>query len=257
MAEVLLSLSNIESWYGPVTVIRGISMDVREGSIVAILGANGAGKTTCLKTISGILNPRKGNIVFEGRNIERIAPDRVARMGIAHVPEGRETFPFLSTYENLMMGAYTRRDMRAIRNDLDLVLHYIPQLRDLQGRQAGSMSGGEQQMLVIGRALMSRPKLLLLDEPSLGLSPKLIGEIFELITRINKEQKITIVLVEQNAGIALSTSQFAYVLEVGRVVMEGPSEWLAQREDIKESYLGMKQAGARDERRWKKRKTWR
>jgi len=257
MSEPILSLRNIETFYGPIMAIRGVSLDVHAGTIVTVLGANGAGKTTILKTISGVMDPGKGSVIFEGREIQKTDPDKVTRMGISHVPEGREVFPFLSVAENLQMGAYIRRDAAGIASDIDLVYEYFPRLKERHAQPAGSMSGGEQQMLAIGRALMARPKVILMDEPSLGLSPKLIKDIFEIIVRLNREQKATILLVEQNAKVALETAHFGYVLEVGRIVMEDTTERLMEKEDIKEFYLGMKEEGVRGKRRWKKRKTWR
>lgn len=255
--EPILKLLNIETYYGPIMAIRGVSLEVPEGAIVTVLGANGAGKTTILKTICGVMDPQKGSVIFEGREIQKMDPDKVMRLGIGHVPEGRETFPFLTVRENLMMGAYTRRDRDGIAKDIDLVFDYFPRLKEREAQPAGSMSGGEQQMLAIGRALMGRPKLLLLDEPSLGLSPKLVKDIFEIVVRINKEQGTTILLVEQNANVALHTAHFGYVLEVGRIVMEDTCERLLEKDDIKEFYLGQKEEGVRGKRRWKKRKTWR
>ncbi|MBP7064340.1 MAG: ABC transporter ATP-binding protein [Ferrovibrio sp.] len=253
----MLKLLNIETYYGPIMAIRGVSLEVPEGAIVTVLGANGAGKTTILKTICGVMDPQKGSVIFEGREIQKMDPDKVMRLGIGHVPEGRETFPFLTVRENLMMGAYTRRDRDGIAKDIDLVFDYFPRLKEREAQPVGSMSGGEQQMLAIGRALMGRPKLLLLDEPSLGLSPKLVKDIFEIVVRINKEQGTTILLVEQNANVALHTAHFGYVLEVGRIVMEDTCERLLEKDDIKEFYLGQKEEGVRGKRRWKKRKTWR
>ena len=257
MSDPILSLRNIETFYGPIMAIRGVSLDVHPGTIVTVLGANGAGKTTILKTISGVMDPGKGSVIFEGREIQKTDPDKVTRMGISHVPEGREVFPFLTVAENLAMGAYTRKDSAGISSDIDLVYEYFPRLKERHAQPAGSMSGGEQQMLAIGRALMARPKVILMDEPSLGLSPKLIKDIFEIIVRLNREQKATILLVEQNAKVALETAHFGYVLEVGRIVMEDTTERLMEKEDIKEFYLGMKDEGVRGKRRWKKRKTWR
>jgi branched-chain amino acid transport system ATP-binding protein len=255
--EAVLRLSNIESSYGPVQAIRGVSLEVRRGSIVTVLGANGAGKTTILKTISGIIDPQKGSVWFDGEDIQRRDPDWVVRRGISHVPEGREVFPMLTVRENLLMGAYTRSDRAGVAEDIDRMFGYFPILRERAGQEAGQLSGGQQQMLAIARALMSRPKLLLLDEPSLGLSPKLTKEIFAIITRINREEGTTMLLVEQNASIALATADFGYVLEVGRVVMEDTCERLLQKEDIREFYLGMKADAVRGERRWKKKKQWR
>lgn len=257
MSEPILKLTNIESSYGPITAIRGISMSVPEAAIVTVLGANGAGKTTVLKTISGIIDPRKGAVIFEGKPIQSRDPDVVARMGIAHVPEGREVFPRLTSRDNLMMGAYARKDRQGVADDLEMVFTYLPAVKRLEKRLAGTMSGGEQQMLVIGRALMSRPRLLLLDEPSLGLSPRLVKEIFELILRINKERKLSIVVVEQNAGIALKTADYGYVLELGRVMLEGRCTDLVEKDDVREFYLGGASREANSDIRLKKRKTWR
>ncbi|MCW5679838.1 MAG: ABC transporter ATP-binding protein [Xanthobacteraceae bacterium] len=256
MGEPILTLRNIETYYGPIMAIRGVSLEVPEGAIVTVLGANGAGKTTILKAISGVMDLQKGSIVFEGKEIKNMDPDRVMRLGIGHVPEGREIFPFLTVRENLLMGAFTRRD-GGIEADIEEIYGYFPRLRERANQAAGSMSGGEQQMLAIGRALMAKPRLLLLDEPSLGLSPKLVKEIFEIVGRINKEKKTTILLVEQNANVALHAADYGYVLEVGRIVMEDTCARLLEKEDIKEFYLGMKQEGVRGKRRWKKRKTWR
>lgn len=256
MADPILELRNIESSYGPITAIRGLSLTVDQGSLVAILGANGAGKTTVLKTISGVLTPGKGSVLFEGKPIQALDPDVVARLGIAHVPEGREVFPHLTARENLMMGAYARRDRKGISDDLEMVYDYLPAVKRLERRTANTMSGGEQQMLVIGRALMSRPRLLLLDEPSLGLSPRLVKEVFELIVRINAERKLPILIVEQNAGIALKTADYGYVIEMGRVVLEGPCDHLLEKEDVKDFYLGTKQHGLHADIRLKARKAW-
>lgn len=257
MGEPLLSVRNIETYYGPVMAIRGVSLDVHPGSIVTILGGNGAGKTTILKTISGAIDPQKGSVRFLGREISRRDPDWVARQGIAHVPEGREVFPFLTVRENLALGAYCRRDRTGIRHDLELVYEYFPMLRERADQQAAYLSGGQQQMLAIGRALMARPQLMLLDEPSLGLAPRLVREIFAIIVRLNREQGVSMLLVEQNARMGLQTGQYGYVLEVGRIVMEDTCERLLQSEDVREFYLGIKDRGIRGQRRWKRRKTWR
>jgi branched-chain amino acid transport system ATP-binding protein len=255
--DVILRLSNIESSYGPVQAIRGVSLEVRRGSIVTVLGANGAGKTTILKTISGIIDPQKGTVWFDGEDIQCRDPDWVVRRGISHVPEGREVFPMLSVRDNLMMGAFTRRDSAGVAADIERMYGYFPILRERAAQEAGQLSGGQQQMLAIARALMSRPRLLLLDEPSLGLSPKLTKEIFSIVKRVNREEGTTMLLVEQNASIALATADFGYVLEVGRVVMEDRCEALLRKDDIREFYLGMKAESARGERRWKKKKQWR
>ena len=257
MPDSILTLRNIETYYGPILAIKGISLDVHEGKIVTILGANGAGKTTILKTISGAMDPQKGKVEFLGREIQKRNPDWVARQGIAHVPEGREVFPLLSVHENLLMGAYGRKDKKTIQEDLDIVYDYFPILKDRIKQKSGYLSGGQQQMLVLGRAMMARPKLLLLDEHSLGLSPLFVQDIFSIIRRLNSEQKMTMLLVEQNANMALQNSTYGYVLENGRIVMEDTCENLMASEDIKEFYMGIKEEGVRGKRRWKKRKTWR
>ena len=257
MTTPLLELRNIETYYGPIMAIRGVSLTVAEGEIVTVLGANGAGKTTLLKTATGALDSRKGQVLLDGEEIQNRDPDWVARKGIAHVPEGREVFPFLNVAENLAMGAYNRSDKSAVAADLEIVYGYFPVLRDLRSKMAAYLSGGQQQMLAIGRGYMAKPRLLLLDEPSLGLSPALVQEIFEIITRLNREQGLTILLVEQNANVALRVSQRGYVMEVGGMVMDGDSDVLLESEDIKEFYLGKKEEGVRGSRRWKKRKTWR
>jgi branched-chain amino acid transport system ATP-binding protein len=255
--DPLLELSNIESSYGPVQALRGVSLKVPEGKIVTVLGANGAGKTTTLKTISGIIAPRKGQVKFRGADIQGRAPDQVVRAGIVQVPEGREVFPLLSVEDNLRMGAYTRRDPDGVAADLEMVFGYFPILRERARQEAGQLSGGQQQMLAIARALLARPSVILMDEPSLGLSPKLTKEIFEIIRRINRERGVSILLVEQNAHMALRVADYGYVLEVGRIVMEDTGEKLAEKEDIREFYLGMKAGGVRGERRWKRKKLWR
>jgi branched-chain amino acid transport system ATP-binding protein len=257
VAEALLTVSNVETYYGPIMALRGVSFSVPAGAIVTILGANGAGKTTILKTVSGVMDPQKGTITLEGRQIQGLDPDRVARLGLSHVPEGREVFPFLTVRENLRMGAYTRRDADGVARDLGMVAEYFPVLAARAEQRAGSLSGGEQQMLAIARALMARPKVMLLDEPSLGLAPKLVKDIFEIIQRINRERGVTVLLVEQNANIALHTADYGYVLEVGRIVMEDTCARLLEKEDIKEFYLGMKERSVRGTRRWKRKKTWR
>ncbi|MFN7132917.1 MAG: ABC transporter ATP-binding protein, partial [Myxococcales bacterium] len=257
MAEVILKLSNVESAYGPIKAIRGVSLQVEKGQIATVLGSNGAGKTTILKTISGIIDPRKGTVEFKGMNITAQDPAFIVQQGLVHVPEGREVFPLLSVHDNLLMGAYTRTDRDAVARDMEAVYRYFPILKEREKQDAGLLSGGQQQMLAISRALMAAPELMLLDEPSLGLSPKLTKEIFEIIVRINRERGTTMLLVEQNANMALNAADYGYVLENGRIVMEDTCERLREKEDIKEFYLGMKEAGARGERRWKKKKTWR
>ncbi len=253
----ILKMSNVESAYGPIKAIRGVSLEVRAGQIATVLGSNGAGKTTILKTISGIIDPRKGSIDFKGQNITALDPSLIVQRGLSHVPEGREVFPLLSVHDNLLMGAYTRVDRDAVARDMEMVYAYFPILRERTKQDAGLLSGGQQQMLANSRALMAAPTLMLLDEPSLGLSPKLTKEIFEIVVRINRERGTTMLLVEQNANMALNAADFGYVLENGRIVMEDSCERLREKDDIKEFYLGMKEAGARGERRWKKKKTWR
>jgi branched-chain amino acid transport system ATP-binding protein len=257
VADDLLRVRNVETYYGPIMAIRGVSFDVPRGTIVTILGANGAGKTTVLKTVSGVMDPQKGTVTFEGRDIQGLDPDRVARLGLSHVPEGREIFPFLTVAENLRMGAFMRSDATGIAEDLESVYGYFPVLASRAQQRAGSLSGGEQQMLAISRALMARPKMMLLDEPSLGLAPRLVKEIFDIIVRINRERGVTVLLVEQNANMALHIAHYGYVLEVGRIVMEDTCARLLEKEDIKEFYLGMKEQSVRGTRRWKRKKTWR
>ncbi|WP_369654328.1 ABC transporter ATP-binding protein [Variovorax sp. V213] len=257
MSDVVLQLLNVESAYGPIKAIRGVSLKVRQGEIVTVLGSNGAGKTTILKTISGIIDPRKGSIEFQGKDITAKDPAYIVQQGLSHVPEGREVFPLLSVRENLLMGAYTRKDRDGVARDMESVYTYFPILRERATQDAGLLSGGQQQMLAISRAIMAAPHLILLDEPSLGLSPKLTKEIFEIVVRINRERGTTILLVEQNANMALNASDHGYVLENGRIVMEDTCERLREKEDIKEFYLGVKDDGVRGERRWKKKKTWR
>ena len=257
MNDAILELANVEASYGPVQALRGVSLSVPRGKIVTVLGANGAGKSTILKTISGIIDPSKGQIRLNGEEIQGRDPDWIVRRGIGHAPEGREVFALLSVEENLRMGAYTRRDKDGIASDIELVYGYFPVLRERARQEAGLLSGGQQQMLAIGRALLSRPKLMLMDEPSLGLSPLLTQEIFRIIGRINQEQGTAILLVEQNANMALEVGHHGYVLEVGRIVMEDTCQRLAQNKDVQEFYLGMKAQGGRGQRRWKKKKQWR
>ncbi len=256
--NVVLQIDNLESYYGPIMAIRGVSLKVNEGQIVTVLGANGAGKTTLLKTISGVMDPEKGTVKMEGADIQRMEADAIVRRGIVHVPEGREIFPLMTVGENIAMGAYTRTDRGAIGTDEEMVYSYFPILKERKDQRAGTLSGGQQQMLAIGRGLMSKPKLMLLDEPSLGLSPLLTQEIFEIIVRLNKEQKVTMMLVEQNAKVALDAADYGYVMELGRIVMDDKAEVLAASKDIQEFYLGVSQdENQRGQRRWKQRKTWR
>jgi branched-chain amino acid transport system ATP-binding protein len=236
--DIILKLSNIESYYGPIMAIRGISLEVARGQIVTLLGANGAGKTTVLKTISGILDPQKGSIEFLGQPIQRMEADKIVRLGLSHVPEGREVFPFLSVRENLMMGAYPRSDRDGVAADLERVYGYFPRLKERLEQPAGQLSGGEQQMLAIGRALMNRPTLLLLDEPSLGLAPILAREIFRVLRRIN-DDGVAVLLVEQNARRALALASRGYVLETGRLVTSGTSAQLTADPRVRTAYLGL------------------
>lgn len=252
----VLDIRNVETFYGAIMALRGVSLEVNEGEIVTILGANGAGKTTLMKTISGLMDPEKGNIDFNGVDIVGKQPDEIVRMGLAHVPEGREVFPYLSIEENLKMGAYARKGSD-FRDDIALVYDYFPILKERRNQSAGFLSGGQQQMLAIGRGLMAKPKLMLLDEPSLGLSPLLTQEIFGIIKRLNAEQKVTMLLVEQNANVALNTAHQGYVLEMGRIVMAGSCKELRASDDIQEFYLGRQEEGQRGQKRWKRRKTWR
>lgn len=255
----MLKVKNIETFYGLIMAIRGISFDVQEGEISCILGPNGAGKTALLKTIMGLIEdqPDKGTIEFMGIRIDGKAPEEIVRLGISLVPEGREIFPELNVDENLRIGAYVRSDKKGIKDDYERVVSYFPILLQRRTQLAGTLSGGEQQMLAIGRALMARPKLLMLDEPSLGLSPILVYEIFRIIKTINHEG-ITILLVEQNAKMALKISDYGFILENGRIVASNRSDILLQDEDVKEFYLGIKtEQSLKGYQRWKRKKRWR
>ncbi len=257
MTNPVLRLTNIESAYGPVKAIRGVSLQLRKGEIATILGSNGAGKTTILKTISGILEPTKGSVLFGEHDITGHDPASIVRSGLSHVPEGREVFPLLSVYDNLMMGAYTRPDRDRLADDLERVYGYFPVLRERAKQDAGLLSGGQQQMLAIARALLANPHVILLDEPSLGLSPRLTKEIFEIVVRINRERGVSILLVEQNAHMALNVADHGYVLENGRIVMDDTCARLREKEYIKEFYLGNANHDGRPPKRWKRKKTWR
>lgn len=256
-ATPVLSVKNLESYYGPIMAIRGVSLEVRKGQIVSVLGANGAGKTTLLKTISGVMDPEKGQVLHNGKDIGGNEPDKIVRSGIVHVPEGREVFPLLSVEENLKMGAFVRNDTNKINQDQDMVYTYFPILAERRRQQAGTLSGGQQQMLAIGRGLMSSPQIMLLDEPSLGLSPLLVKEIFTIIKRLNREQNVTMMLVEQNAKVALDVADYGYVMELGRIVMADDAERLEQSKDVQEFYLGVQEESQRGQKRWKQKKTWR
>jgi len=263
----MLKVNNIEVVYSDVIlVLRGVALEVGEGQIVSLLGANGAGKSTTLKAISGLLHSQegavtRGNVEFQGQRIDHLTPDEIVKLGIVQVLEGRPLFEHLTVEENLRTGALFRSpSSAALRADLDEVYHYFPRLQEFRNRTSGYLSGGEQQMVVIGRALMAKPKLMLLDEPSLGLAPLLVQNIFEIIRRINAESGVSILLVEQNANVALQTSSYAYVMENGRIVLDGSAAQLADNADIREFYLGISAGGERksfrDVKHYKRRKRW-
>ena len=233
----LLELQDVRARYGAIVALQGVSLTVGEGEIVAILGANGAGKTTTLRAVSGTVR-RSGELVFAGRSIARRSPEAIARLGIAHVPEGRGLFTELTVWENLRMGGYTRGERRTLKQEAPRIFGYFPWLERRRDQQAGTLSGGEQQMLALARALVSRPQLLMLDEPSLGLAPTIVQELFRIVTELNADDGLTVLVVEQNASIALEASARAYVLEVGRVAVEGPSNELERHEGVRKSYLG-------------------
>lgn len=264
--QTLLSVNNIEVIYDHVIlVLKGVSLEVPEGRIVTLLGANGAGKTTTLKAISNLLRVErgevtKGSIEYQGQRVDRLNPSALVRQGIIQVMEGRHPFGHLTCEENLLTGAYTRHDGRtALQRDLDMVYTYFPRLAERRHAKAGYVSGGEQQMMVIGRALMARPKLILLDEPSMGLAPQLVAEIFDIVARLNREEGVSFLLAEQNATVALRVADYGYVLENGRVVLDGDAETLRSNEDVKEFYLGLGTAGRRsyrDVKHYRRRKRW-
>jgi branched-chain amino acid transport system ATP-binding protein len=266
MTTGMLTLNNVEVIYdGVILVLKGVSLEVRDGGITTVLGANGAGKTTTLKAISGLLRTErgevtKGSIEFGGQRIDRLPAYEVVRRGLVQVFEGRRVFEHLTTEENLVAGAHTERDRGRVSAGIDRVYQYFPRLKERRGVQAGYLSGGEQQMLAIGRALMANPRVMLLDEPSLGLAPMLVEEIFEIIERLNREQQLTVLLVEQNATLALGIAEHGYVMENGRIVLEGAAASLRENADIKEFYLGLTDVGARksyrDVKHYKRRKRW-
>jgi branched-chain amino acid transport system ATP-binding protein len=234
----LLELRDISASYGRIQALSGVSLSVPEGEIVSLLGANGAGKTTTLNVVSRLVPVTVGSVLFDGTAIERWAPHKIVGHGVVQVPEGREIFHDMSVRENLLMGAYRRTDANAAASDFERVLEYFPVLRERLRQKAGTLSGGEQQMLLIARALMARPRLVLLDEPSLGLSPRLVQQIFDIVRRLNREERLTILLVEQNASVALAVSSYAYILENGEIAIEGPSEQLRADDTVRQTYLG-------------------
>lgn len=233
----MLEVKDLQVFYGMIQAIKGVSFEVNEGEVIALIGANGAGKTTILHTITGLLSPKKGSVVFEGKEITKIPAHKIVSLGMAHVPEGRRVFAELSVYQNLKMGAYTRKDKTEIEETLETVYKRFPRLEERKNQVAGTLSGGEQQMLAMGRAMMSKPKIVLLDEPSMGLSPILVNEIFDIIQSLN-EAGTTVLLVEQNAKKALAIADRAYVLETGRIVQSGDAQVLMNDESIKKAYLG-------------------
>ncbi len=255
----LLEVRNLETWYGPIVAISGVNMAVNNARIVAVLGANGAGKTTLLNTIAGVIDPFKGQVVFDGNTVQGQDADEICRRGLVLVPEGRQVFPFLSVRDNLAMGAYTRRDKDGVRQDLERIYQWFPRLKEREQQHAGLLSGGEQQMLAIGRAVMSKPRLLMLDEPSLGLSPLLTKEIFAIVRRIRDETGTAVLVVEQNAAIALAHADDGYIMELGRVVAADTCEALSQKSDVRDAYLGLghTQTLSGTAQRWTRRKTWR
>ena len=262
----MLELTNVEMIYNKVImVLKGVSLSVPEGGIVALLGANGAGKTSTLKSISGLEHTEEGEVTrghihFEGRRIEHMDPTQIVRLGIIQVMEGRKVLEHLTVEQNLLVGSHLRPGMREVRQDMDLVFDYFPALKALRHHTSGYLSGGEQQMLVLGRALIARPKLVLLDEPSLGLAPMLVQEIFRVLKEVNQREKITMLLVEQNVRVALEIAQHGYIMENGRIVLDGPSQALLENEDIKEFYLGLslkgKRKSYREAKHYKRRKRW-
>ncbi|MEE9421072.1 MAG: ABC transporter ATP-binding protein [Desulfatiglandaceae bacterium] len=264
--DLILKINNIEVKYHEIIlVLKGVSIEVPKGGIVALLGANGAGKSTTLKAISGLLKHEDGEVTdgsieFMGESIDRLKAEKIAKMGIVQVIEGRRVFEHLTVEQNLKVGAHLRRGGKSVKEGLEVVYHYFPRLREKRNEVAGFVSGGEQQMTVVGRALMTNPKLILLDEPSMGLAPLLIHEIFNIITRLNREENISILLVEQNVKLALNVAPYAYVMENGRIVMDDTSEKLRENPDIKDFYLGLTDVGGRksfrDVKHYKRRKRW-
>lgn len=256
---VLLEVRNLETWYGPIAAMQGVNLHVKKGQMVTVLGANGAGKTTLLNTLAGVIDPFKGQVMFNDKPIHGLDADEVCRRGLVLVPEGRQIYPFLSVRENLNMGAYTRQDAAGARSDLARVFQWFPRLLERENQHAGLLSGGEQQMLAIGRAFMAQPQLLMLDEPSLGLSPLLTKEIFSIISRIRQETGTAVLVVEQNAAIALAHADDGYIMELGRIVAADSCAALSEKADVREAYLGghATQGLSGTSQRWKRRKTWR
>ena len=262
----MLKLNNIEVTYlNVIRVLHGVSLAVEDGSIIALLGANGAGKSTTLKAISGLLHVEEGEVTdgsieWNGERIDKKSAEQIGKLGIIQALEGRRVFEHLTAEENLIVGAYYRRDRNAVKQDLEMVYDYFPRLKELRRNTAGYLSGGEQQMLVIGRAMMSQPKLMMLDEPSLGLAPLLVEEIYDIIKRFNTEQKTSVLLVEQNVRIALSIANYGYVMENGRAVLDGTADFLKNNEDVKEFYIGLSAMGTkksyREVKHYRRRKRW-
>jgi branched-chain amino acid transport system ATP-binding protein len=262
----MLQVNNIEVCYmGVIQVLRGVSLEVGDGKIIALLGANGGGKTTTLKAISGLLKTEEGEVIsgdinFNGKRTDKFDPEDIAAMGISQVMEGRRVLEHLTVEENLLVGAYLRKDRNGVKRDLETVYSYFPRVKQMRSRTSGYLSGGEQQMLVLGRAMMAKPKLMLLDEPSLGLAPLMVQEIYSLIKRINAEQKVSILVVEQNVQAALGIADYGYVMENGKIVMDGPADKLRDNEDIKEFYMGISMVGERKSYRevkhYRRRKRW-
>jgi len=262
----MLKVTNVEAAYlGVIRVLHGISLQVGDGQIVALIGSNGAGKTTTLKAVSGLLRTEQGNITsgeitLDGRRIDRLSPEEIARLGVSQVMEGRRVLEHLTVEENLMVGAYRRKDRAAVKRDLEMVFEYFPRIRQYRKRVSGYLSGGEQQMLVIGRALMAAPRLMLLDEPSLGLAPMAVQTIYDIVKQINQDRGLSMLIVEQNVRAALGIADYGYVMENGRIVLDGPSERLRDNEDIREFYMGISSSGARKSYRevkhYRRRKRW-
>ncbi|MCF6461010.1 ABC transporter ATP-binding protein [Clostridium sp. Cult3] len=234
----MLKIDNLDVFYGGIHALKGISFNIDEGQIVTLIGSNGAGKTTILKVISGIVKPKNGAVIFNGEDINKLPSEKIVELGVIHVPEGRKIFTALNVEENLLMGAYLRKDKKEIEEDLKNVYELFPRLEERRKQMGGTLSGGEQQMLAIGRALMSKPKLLMLDEPSMGLAPIVVQEIFETIEKLNKERNLTVLLVEQNANIALQVAHHAYVIETGEIVLEGSGKELLGDDRVRKAYLG-------------------